>query len=297
MEIILKIGMDNHMHQSKVIDGIFKVLPDIKDYHAKTSPLYKYLSSIIEPEIKILFSGTEPQAVNFSDFGEIIFPFVSMGAISSLNLFELDELIIFSFYLKNKHRYKNTLDIGANIGLHSLIMAKCGFNVSCYEPDPIHFEILTRNLKMNNITNVIPHNKAMSTHQGEAEFIRVCGNTTGSHLAGCKKNPYGKLDCFPVELEAFKPLMHNAELIKMDVEGHEKEIILSTAGNDWINTDMFVEIENIENREEIFNHLCKINVNMFPQKINWREAVKAEDLPSSYKDGMLFVSRQETMSW
>jgi len=74
---------------------------------------------------------------------------------------------------------------------------------------------------------------AMSDKTGEMEFVRVLGNTTGSHLSGAKQNPYGELERFPVRVEAFRPLMAGADLIKLDIEGHEKEVLLSTRREDW----------------------------------------------------------------
>ena len=50
-------------------------------------------------EIISLFSNNvDQQAVDFKPFGELIFPYHKMGAIDSLNLFDLDELIIFSLF-------------------------------------------------------------------------------------------------------------------------------------------------------------------------------------------------------
>lgn len=106
-----------------------------------------------------------------------------MGAIDSLDLFGIDKLVIFAFYWSNSGRYKRTLDMGANIGLHSIMMSRCGFQVTCFEPDPHHFSLLTRNLSDNNINSVTAVNAAVSVKEGTMEFVRVLGNTTGSHLA------------------------------------------------------------------------------------------------------------------
>jgi FkbM family methyltransferase len=125
-----------------------------------------------------------------------------MGAVDSLNLFDLDELIIFSFYHANRNRYKKAVDIGANIGLHSILMCKCGFDVRSYEPDPQHFSQVQKNLELNHCGNVDAHNAAVSGTVGEMGFVRVEGNTTGSHLAGSKPNPYGELKRFPVRVES-----------------------------------------------------------------------------------------------
>ena len=53
------------------------------------------------------------------DWAKLKLDYVPMGRIDSLHLFGLDtELVIFAFYQHNKSRYRNVLDIGANIGLH-----------------------------------------------------------------------------------------------------------------------------------------------------------------------------------
>ena len=51
--------------------------------------------------------------------------------------------ILKNFIKKNN----NVIDIGANIGLHTIVMAKCGFTVHSFEPDPIHFNELKKNLE------------------------------------------------------------------------------------------------------------------------------------------------------
>src|SRR5574341_904869 len=82
-------------------------------------------------------------------------------------------------------RYRRARDIGANLGLHSIVLARCGFEVKAFEPDPWHFGLLKDNLAANRArVEAIP--AAVSTADGEAQFVRVLGNTTGSHLAGSK---------------------------------------------------------------------------------------------------------------
>lgn len=191
------------MKCSDILENLFLSLPFVCGHHAPGSQLYNLFKHVARKEIGGLFSDREAQSVAFQPFGELVFPYHKMGAIDSLNLFDLDELIIFSFYWKNRTRYRKVLDIGANLGLHSILLRKCGYEVSCYEPDPLHFEILKDNRALNRILDVEAFNKAVSTQYGEREFIRVLGNTTGSHLAGNKLNSYGELKRFPVRMEAF----------------------------------------------------------------------------------------------
>ncbi|MEE9910680.1 MAG: FkbM family methyltransferase [Deltaproteobacteria bacterium] len=274
-----------------------KVLPGISNFHSPKSQLHMLLKRIARREVEMLFNCREAQKVKFEPFGSLVFPYFKMGAIDSLNLFDLDELIIFSFYFANREQYKKVLDIGANIGLHSIILSKCGYDVSSFEPDPEHHRILKRNIDLNECRNVHVHNAAVSNKSGTMEFVRVLGNTTASHLAGAKKNPYGDLERFQVTVADINQHIEAVDLIKLDAEGHEKDIILSTEIEAWLNTDAFVEVENAGNAEAIYRHFANSPVNLFSQKQNWAKVMRLEDMPVSYKDGSLFISAKAQMPW
>jgi FkbM family methyltransferase len=220
-----------------------------------------------------------------------------MGAIDSLNLFDLDELIVFCFYRQNRSIYRRVLDLGANLGLHSIILSKCGYSVDSYEPDPLHFEMLERNLTLNRCTGVKLHNLAVSDKDGVVDFIRVLGNTTSSHIAGAKPNPYGKLERVSVRTRAFKKIFKGVDLVKMDVEGFEKTLILSTGSGDWKNTDGLLSVHDKENAKTLFRHFKKLGVSMFSQKIGWRKATSVNDLPANHFGGSLFVTAGQKMPW
>ncbi len=74
--------------------------------------------------------------------GYFKFPYFKMGKISSYHLLGLDELIIFAFYkhLKNK-KVKKVADLGANIGMHSLVLDRLGYKVKSFEPDIKHISL------------------------------------------------------------------------------------------------------------------------------------------------------------
>lgn len=285
------------MASSSTLEDLIKVIPEIIDHHSPKSQLYALLKNIARKEVESLFSSSESKSVNFGPFGNLVFPYFKMGVVDSLNLFDVDELIIFSFYWANRKRYRRVLDIGANIGLHTVILSKCGYEVFSFEPDPQHHQILRRNIELNDCKSVHDNNAAVSNKSGQMEFIRVLGNTTGSHLAGAKKNPYGKLEKFQVIVEDINQYINEMDLIKLDAEGHEKEIILSTRIEDWLDTDAFVEIENEENANAVYNFFEGSKVNLFSQKRNWSRVANLEDMPLSYHDGSLFISCKEQMPW
>jgi len=137
-------------------------------------------------------------------------PFVSFGNVTSDDLFAPKEQAIFDFYEANKCRYNRALDIGANIGVHTMLMLKQRWTVHAFEPDPVHFEMLKNNVaSITIITNRVKSRPmfnyfmrscmAVSDHAGRETFVRVKGNTTGSHLKG-DKEPYGELEEFEVKV-------------------------------------------------------------------------------------------------
>lgn len=285
------------MDNVTILSQLIAALPALKDFHAPNCEPYKLLRRVAIEEVKETFSSEDAKAHPIAPFGDLIFPYTKMGAIDSLDLFGIDELIIFSFYWTNSSRYKRTLDMGANIGLHSIMMSRCGFQVTCFEPDPHHFSLLTRNLRENRADSVTPVNAAVSIEEGTMEFVRVLGNTTGSHLAGSKSNLYGEIERFPVNVLPFAELIKGVDFVKLDVEGHEKVILTSTTAEQWRSLDMIAEIGSADNARAIFSHFTDIGVNMFAQKSSWNKVRRLEEMPTSYHDGSLFISSKAEMPW
>jgi len=237
----------------------------------------------------------EDTKFEFGPFGEIIFPYHSMGAIDSLNLFDYNELLIFSFYWANRRKYRRVIDAGANIGLHSIVLSRCGYMVLAYEPDPLHYEILQENLALNQCNRVSPIRAAISDRANEEVFVRVLGNTTANHISGSKIKPYGELEYVIVRTVDVAPLMGWADLIKLDIEGHEKDVLLATNKNQWRHTDALVEVENEDNAIAIYEHLMSLGVNLYSQKVEWQQVQKVEDMPFNYKEGTLFIGKERPL--
>src|SRR5437867_587049 len=252
-----------------LLDEVFDALLENVSLHAPGTKIYSLLKPVARPQVEQRFSTTEEVFSEFGRFAEICLPYHRMGAVDSIDLFGLDELIIFLFYWCNRDRYRRVVDIGANLGLHTIIMDRCRFQVTAFEPDPIHFRILNHNLGLNGIRRVKLCNAAVSVADGEATFVRVLGNTTGSHLLG-SKNSYGQREQLTVRIQPARPLFTYADLIKIDAEGHERQILLSTSEEDWNGTDAIIEVGNESNARAIFEHLTGVRVNLFAQQKGWQ---------------------------
>lgn len=278
------------------LNFVLEALPSLWKYHSRNTSIYGYLDGIVRPAIQELYGKDSDSKARLFGLGDFHLPFFAMGAIDSTHLFGLDELIIFSFYAKNKHRYRKVADLGANIGLHSICLSKLGYKVNAFEPDPYHLERIKLNCNLNGVTPEIT-GSAVSIEDGQAEFTRVVGNTTGSHLSGAKQDPYGELQKFVVPTKSFRKIVVDHDLLKIDVEGHEAAILSSTKPSEWISTDAIIEIGTETNASIIFNHFKDSGINLFAQALSWSRVETLADMPTSYMHGSLFISAKEEMPW
>lgn len=222
-----------------------------------------------------------------TNYRGLIIPRVSLGGrITSDNLFDPNEQVIFDFYEANKGRYRRAVDIGANIGVHSILMARQGWEVRSYEPDPAHFEALVRNAAAHHV-RVDAYRAAVSDCDGTASFVRVLNNLTGNHLFGAKES-YGPRDTIVVDTLDCRPLFDWADFVKMDCEGHEAAIISALPESTWEKTDAMLEVGNPHCASVIYSKLRDV-VPMWAQQIGWRRVLRLVDMPRRHQEGSLFI--------
>ncbi|KZR90584.1 Methyltransferase domain protein [Synechococcus sp. MIT S9508] len=278
--------------------NLLEFLADHPQEHARGSSFYRFVSGLTTPAFHEAQPAFEAeQKVPFAELGLLSLPYEKMGAIDSIDLFGLDELLMFSFYYRNRGRYARAADIGANIGLHTIVLSLCDSTVEAYEPDPAHFEKLRRNLGLNNINNCRTHQAAVSEKDGTMQFVRVLGNTTSSHLVGAKSNPYGELEKFDVTVQDIRDIVNRVDLLKIDAEGHEAVLLNAIPIEAWKKVDAFVEIGTAENAHLVYQRFDNTGVNIFSQKCGWAPVKTIEDMPRSYKEGGVFVSSKSVMPW
>ena len=274
-------------------------IADAYRQHARTSGWWKTTDAeLSESRSAMKRSLSTAASIHIGPLGQVSFTYVEMGAISSLDLFGLDELILFSFYWRNRSRYHSAVDLGANLGLHSIVLAKLGIGVTSYEPDPSHVQIMSGHVDKNELSDRIQVREAAVTADGDVvEFVRVLGNTTGSHVVGAKETPYGVLERFEVASVAFADALLGADLVKMDVEGLEAELLCSVRPQDLASVDIVCEVGSAANADRIWEHFAGSDLQLFAQKVNWEPAASPNDLPNSYREGSLFISSRSMMPW
>nr|VFJ88448.1 MAG: methyltransferase, FkbM family [Candidatus Kentron sp. LFY] len=115
------------------------------------------------------------------------------------------------------------LDVGANIGNHSLALSAKAHLVLAFEPVPEIYGLLVKNIAQNNIHNIQAYNYALSDSNGSAViFVTKNNNLGGSSLEerGDNVKPVNTVKRIGDELLA-ELNISKVDLIKIDVEGHE----------------------------------------------------------------------------
>ena len=143
--------------------------------------------------------------------------------------------------LKMKFHY---IDIGANIGIYSLIASKndnC-IKIDAFEPNPIIFKNLKKNLS--HLNYATPNEFAITNKFGEIEFYVDPKSSGSSQIDSLKFN----LKIKSVNGDFIKKKINKDYIIniKIDVEGHENvvlEEIISKINLNKINS-IYIEIAN-----------------------------------------------------
>lgn len=167
--------------------------------------------------------------------------------------FHVFETDLISSYLQNayiwehelqrvfeKHITKDmvVLEGGCHIGSHSVKLSKLGKSVICFEPLIPSYDLLLKNLELNNCNNVTVYDKGLSDTPSQSEFGWINVHNVGG--SGLIDNPMGipigfstpesLSDSgynFKVDLVTIDSLhLDQLDFIKLDIEGYEPNAIL-----------------------------------------------------------------------
>ncbi|MBI2125795.1 MAG: FkbM family methyltransferase, partial [Thaumarchaeota archaeon] len=117
------------------------------------------------------------------------------------------------------------LDIGANLGYYVLLTAgivgETG-QVTALEPHPRNFSKLRENISLNNLGNVTCFNIACSNYDGKA-LMKTLPQSNWHMIE--KENGNGGLEVEARKVDTLARNFSRLDFMRMDVEGHEYEII------------------------------------------------------------------------
>ena len=136
---------------------------------------------------------------------------------------------------------KDAIEIGANIGSHSVAMAKkleaLGRRLLVVEPQPVIFQNLCANIALNSLLNVQAENVAISSSEGHLYFsvpnyncpdsnfgaVTMFEADSANQVGNARKGNIQRVRSVP--LDDLVPNDFEVGLIKIDVEGFELEVL------------------------------------------------------------------------
>jgi FkbM family methyltransferase len=127
----------------------------------------------------------------------------------------------------------NAVDVGANIGVHTVAMAKAvGRNgrVLAVEPFGVASEKLRGNLQLNGFANVVVESVAAGSRSGEASFFPPRADALDEGQGSMLALDYLEAEPERVEVATLDALIERSRvspvrLVKIDVEGAETEVL------------------------------------------------------------------------
>ena len=141
---------------------------------------------------------------------------------------------VFDYELETRRAFRRVVkpgmtvvDVGANIGYYTLLGAKMvgeGGRVYAFEPDPLYFSLLKKNIEANRFNKIVePFNTAVGNTEKTA--ILSLGNLTGSSLVslpGIRTNKTVEVEVVSLDSFFSEKNWPPADLVKIDIEGYDK---------------------------------------------------------------------------
>ena len=148
-----------------------------------------------------------------------LYPFVRAGG------FEKREL---DWLLPRLRQDDVVWDVGANVGIYSVLMAKRAARVVAFEPVAATVEHLQRNLDLNDAHNVTVVEAALSDAPGEGTMATMPGGAGGNHLT--RGGEHSDVAVRVTTGDEYAGSHGAPDVIKVDIEGFEPDFVRGAVG-------------------------------------------------------------------
>jgi len=148
--------------------------------------------------------------------------------VNSTDLMALTNVWMINEYKIEKFKIKKDdimIDVGAHIGLFSLLASKSCFagKIFSYEPINENFEMLMQNIKSNKLKNIFPFNLAVSKNTSNVKLF--LDKDESAHSIFQKNTSYVTVESISLQKIFDDNDINFCKILKLDCEGAEYEII------------------------------------------------------------------------
>jgi FkbM family methyltransferase len=207
----------------------------------------------------MLKNALRKSAQQLLGFNRYLFLF-SLFNIYRIRIFKAEKA--FRFFMRMIPPETNVLDIGANIGINTVILAKTfpKATVHAFEPIKENYETLEKVIRFFNLDNVRVYKTALGDHGGNASMVMP--QHKGSKMQGWSRmKEVGNMEGenYVVPLQQLDEVISGLPIgaIKIDVENFEYFVL--RGGMEGIKKNkpiIFCELWNDERRQMCFDFLC-----------------------------------------
>lgn len=166
------------------------------------------------------------------------------------NFYEINTL---NFIRENYGQIKKIVEVGANIGNHTLYYCSQlnAYQIYCFEPNKINRSVLEKNIELNHLeSKVTVFDVALGEKQGTGvEKSFSISNTGMNRIEIADDKNAGNISIKPMDEYGFE----NIDFIKIDVEGFEIPVLLGAKDTIMRNKPV-VMIEVFENNIEFVDN-------------------------------------------
>lgn len=177
----------------------------------------------------------------------------------------------FKKYFPN-HKEINIIDAGCNIGLTSLYFSRFFDNANyiCIEPDDSNFESMRYNLEKNKVQNVIKVKGGLWSKNTFLNIVRDFRDKNDWAIRVEETSDKTNLEAFSIDYLIKKHHFEVIDILKIDIEGSEKEVITGNFANlSYLSITKCIAIEihdEFNCREAIYKILEDYNFTYFDDK-------------------------------
>jgi FkbM family methyltransferase len=196
--------------------------------HTKMAKLYFYADGVFNLVTRIVGRKNKynyTMTVNYEGSKLLIRPFSNLLEIIMVS--PAFEPYVKAILYKGLKSNDVVIDIGANIGVYVIPLAKKVGQVIAFEPHPKSFEMLEKSVELNQLHNVVVINKSVSDSKNHEVLLDISDGPTYSKVIPTdflgKVTTYTKTES--IDLDTALAGKDRVDWLLIDVEGHEINVL------------------------------------------------------------------------